>query len=179
MGHLALFDLSVAASLEDADDTGASLVFRQRLADLDYVLEAIIAADARHTRETTASILEDKRDAAAIAIFFGGVSVLVAVSLGILTLLVLRSRTRLVEAHGRLLADRASELEAYAGRVAHDLRTPLAAMMLRVRVAQAWERVEATTLDTRVEPLPTLHVACTLARSAPEILVQPERSVLS
>jgi signal transduction histidine kinase len=41
-----------------------------------------------------------------------------------------RSRRALVEAHAKFLEDRAAELEQFAGRVAHDIRNPLATAVM-------------------------------------------------
>jgi signal transduction histidine kinase len=52
-----------------------------------------------------------------------------------LVLRVLRGRDRLLMQHGRVLAERATELEAFAGRVAHDLKNPLGTMAILVLLA--------------------------------------------
>lgn len=48
----------------------------------------------------------------------------------------LRAQARVAEDRRRLAEERAQELELFAGRVAHDLKSPLGAMLLRVGVAQ-------------------------------------------
>jgi len=65
----------------------------------------------------------------------GIVSLVVAIIAGILVLRLLRSRDRLTREHSRLLTERAAELEAFAGRVAHDLKNPLGTMAVLVLLA--------------------------------------------
>jgi signal transduction histidine kinase len=85
-----------------------------------------------HTRRSTAAILEAKRGATVMAVALGILSVAIAVIATMLVLRVLRARARLIEAHAQVLAARATELEAFAGRVAHDLKNPLGAVALRI-----------------------------------------------
>jgi signal transduction histidine kinase len=72
-----------------------------------------------------------------VAILFGAISIVVAALAGLLAIGKVRARARLVDERDRLLAARATELEAFAGRVAHDLRTPLTSVALRTASLQA------------------------------------------
>jgi signal transduction histidine kinase len=105
---------------------------------LEKVDEAVIGLKALNTSTAQArsnSILQARRGALRLATALGTVSLIVAVIAGLLVLRVSRSRDRLMLKHGRLLAERATELEAFAGRVAHDLKNPLGAMAVLILLA--------------------------------------------
>jgi signal transduction histidine kinase len=108
---------------------------RNRLEKAD---EAVIRPKALNTstaQERSNSILQARRGALRLATVLGMVSLIVAVIAGLLVLRVSRSRDRLMLKHGRLLAERATELEAFAGRVAHDLKNPLGTMAVLILLA--------------------------------------------
>ncbi len=71
-----------------------------------------------------------------LATALGVLSLSVAIIASILVLHALRSRDRSINEHGRMLAERAKELEAFSGRVAHDLKNPLGTMAILVRLAK-------------------------------------------
>jgi signal transduction histidine kinase len=97
--------------------------------------------------ETSAeAVIEHRRASAVAAILLGAISVVVAAFAGVLAIGKVRARARLVEERDRLLAARATELDAFAGRVAHDLRNPLASLALR-----------SATLQHRHQHEPQLH----------------------
>ncbi len=75
-------------------------------------------------------------DALDIVRLCGATSLLVAILATLLVIRVLRGRTRLLEERDLLLAERATELEAFAGRIAHDLRNPLSVFCMRVMTVQ-------------------------------------------
>lgn len=87
-------------------------------------------------RASAEQILQARQEAVGITATLGFVSLLLAVAATILVIRMLRARARLVEERSQLLVARAAELEAFAGRVAHDLRDPLGAVALRVMSAQ-------------------------------------------
>ncbi len=109
----------------------------------DRAIEKLEWVDADYASRTATSIKAARRKATRFAY---GLAALAAAA----ALLVMGSvwwanrsfaamadaRARLEAVRKRLAEQRASELEMFAGRVAHDLRNPLAAIALRVAVAQ-------------------------------------------
>jgi signal transduction histidine kinase len=76
----------------------------------------------------------------------------------ILVMSLMRARARLIAEHQRVLAARATELESFAGRVAHDLKNPLTGVGLRITSA-------LRRSDTDTHPRATLEkVAAQLQR---------------
>jgi signal transduction histidine kinase len=91
-------------------------------------------------RDSTGQTIESAREIARIhdesrelAMLLGAAGIAAAVGAGGVALGVIRRRSKLVAEHEELLAARANELEAFAGRVAHDLRNPLGAIALRIQ----------------------------------------------
>jgi signal transduction histidine kinase len=74
-----------------------------------------------------------------LALLFGGLSVAAAIAAGAFALYALRRQAKVIVEHSHMIEERAKDLEAFAGRVAHDLRNPLAALMLRVETLRARE----------------------------------------
>jgi signal transduction histidine kinase len=77
----------------------------------------------------------------------GAVSSIVSLALALAAALLVRrlakSQERQAELHEELLVARANELDAFAGRVAHDLKNPLASLLMRLSIL----RSHAATLD--------------------------------
>ena len=88
----------------------------------------------RDARGRSDQILHARRSAMRLATGLGVVSWIIAVGASLLVMRALRGRDRLLKDHNRLIAERAAELEAFAGRVAHDLKSPLSAMTMRVHL---------------------------------------------
>jgi signal transduction histidine kinase len=136
---LAAFDEFANKALDEADAgslDAAKLTLLESLHPRRFKAdEAIVrlkSLNADHTRTSAKRILDARRDATLFATVLGIVSLAVAVVATVLVLWVLRGRARLMEEHAHLLATRAKELEAFAGRVAHELKNPLGAVALRV-----------------------------------------------
>jgi signal transduction histidine kinase len=72
-----------------------------------------------------------------LALLFGGLSVVAAIAAGAFALYAMRRQAKVIVEHSHTLEERTQDLEAFAGRVAHDLRNPLAALMLRVETLRA------------------------------------------
>lgn len=84
-------------------------------------------ADAYATR-----ILQTRRQATLIALLLGGASLAIAFVATFLVLRVLRTRAQIAQRYVSMQSERNAELEAFAGRVAHDLRDPLGAIALQM-----------------------------------------------
>jgi signal transduction histidine kinase len=140
---LALLDASITMTLDQADAGSKETAnrtleetFRPRLNDSRRAIEQLKMLNASRIRSAAENILELKRGATLFAITWGVASVLIAVLATVLVFRILRARAGLMSDHAQLLADRATELEAFAGRVAHDLKSPLGAMALWVSAAR-------------------------------------------
>lgn len=77
-------------------------------------------------------ILQTRQRATFIATLLGSASIAIAFVATFLVLRVLRTRAQIAQRYVRLQSERNAELEAFAGRVAHDLRDPLGAIALQV-----------------------------------------------
>src|SRR6185437_1301814 len=84
-------------------------------------------ADAYATR-----ILQTRQQATLIAMLLGGASLAIAFVATCLVLRVLRTRAHIAQRYVSMQSERNAELEAFAGRVAHDLRDPLCAIALQM-----------------------------------------------
>ena len=77
-------------------------------------------------------ILQTRQQATFIATLLGSASLAIAFVSTFLVLRVLRTRAHIAQRYLRLQSERNAELEAFAGRVAHDLRDPLGAIALQI-----------------------------------------------
>jgi signal transduction histidine kinase len=110
----------------------------EAVADVDVVRAATTRAsrtllgltrfNVQHAHESTTYIdtLHDR--VARTALVLDGIAVLVAILATARVWALFRVHTRLLQAHGDLLERRASELEGFGKRVAHDLLSPLSAL---------------------------------------------------
>jgi signal transduction histidine kinase len=102
-------------------------------------ISSLKALNARVASASAEDILRTRREAIVVSLVFGGIGLIVAIIATVLVLRLLGNRARLINEHTGILAARATELEAFAGRVAHDLRNPLGAVALRVLSASRRE----------------------------------------
>ncbi len=154
VGDLALLDESIAAVLRAAD-AGADDAARRAMRDQYRPRRDRVAEDVAGLRKLNgdylfasgANIVRARQSATRIATLLGVTSMLLAALATVLVLRSLRTRTRIVEERDRLLAARATELEAFSGRVAHDLRGPLAAIAMRLMVMKEQRDLASPTRD--------------------------------
>jgi signal transduction histidine kinase len=102
--------------------------------EIDAALLRLKAINARDAGNRSAQILRARRSAMSLATILGVASWLVAVGASLLVMRNFRSHDRLLKEHNRLISERSAELEAFTGRIAHDLKSPLAAMSMRVHL---------------------------------------------
>ncbi len=140
--NLVLLDQATKNALDEADASpfaAARLMlyepFHERLEGVDESVVRLKALNTNLAQARSEDILKTRRVAMVLATVLGIVSLVVAIIASILVLRVLRGRDRLTREHSRLLAQRATELEAFAGRVAHDLKNPLGTMAILVLLA--------------------------------------------
>ena len=96
----------------------------------------IVQLDARLAEDTALRIEEVHRRADRLALQMDTLCVLVAALAGWLVARALGRARRLETEHRELIERRAEELEQFAGRVAHDVLSPLATVGLALSVAQ-------------------------------------------
>jgi signal transduction histidine kinase len=120
LAKLDAHDLRAARDLADRDFHSA----------VDRTASGMLAAielNAENASEL-ADRIERQRHRALLAAFgLDGLAVVLTLFAGLLALRAVRKAERYLEAHNRLLADRAEELEQFASRVSHDILSPLGA----------------------------------------------------
>jgi signal transduction histidine kinase len=95
-------------------------------------LQELINLNVATVHRRAARIEAAQSSAARRAVFFGALSLATALVATALALRIMRDQGRILHERQELLEARASELEAFAGRVAHDLRNPIGGMTLQV-----------------------------------------------
>lgn len=102
------------------------------VASLDHACDRAVADvftdvqfNAKNGVQIARRIGEIRRESAIIALALDAASVGLTVLVAWLAVRALRSHIALLRRHNQLLADRADELEIFAGRVAHDIRNPI------------------------------------------------------
>lgn len=144
---------AVGRALDDAD-VGARDAAMETLSHsvlpialhMDQSFEQLRRVSENSVKLSTEDILGVRRYALAMATMLGLLSLAMAIVATALVLQGLGTRARLVADRDRLLTERASELESFAGRVAHDLRDPLNAVGLRLAAMSQGGNLDAQQL---------------------------------
>lgn len=127
-------------------------VSHARTSQIDKHAQAIAStSDNEHSVRNALEIARLRDEAGDLALALGALGVVAAVASGGIAISAMRRQARLVAAHTELLDRRAIELEAFAGRVAHDLRNPLGAIALRIESARMRGGADAAALDRLAE----------------------------
>src|SRR6185312_1180126 len=116
-------------------DTGREALreqFEPALERTDAAAGALQSLNETEARAQATRILQTRHQATLIATLLGGASLAIAFVVTFLVLRVLRARAELTQRYMLVQRERNAELEAFAGRVAHDLRDPLGAIALQV-----------------------------------------------
>jgi signal transduction histidine kinase len=108
----------------------------------DSALAALQRLNEAQARTHALRILQARRRSTSTATLLGAASLAIALVSTLLVLRVLRARAQLTQEYVRLLTERGAELEAFAGRVAHDLKDPLNAVALQAVAIQRSQRAE-------------------------------------
>ena len=124
---------SAAGSVQEAVATLRNTLQPQILL-AERALDELQAWNAGQVRGVADRILGIRERSMRLAIASGTASLAFAIIATVLVLRILRGRALLIRENARMLEERGRELEAFAGRVAHDLRDPLNAMTLQVHV---------------------------------------------
>lgn len=107
-------------------------IFEPALEQTDAATGTLQRLSETAARVHAMRILQTRRQATFIATLLGSASLAIAFMATFLVLRVLRTRAQIAQRYVRLQGERNAELEAFAGRVAHDLRDPLGAIALQV-----------------------------------------------
>jgi signal transduction histidine kinase len=122
----------------DAATTGERLrTLRQAADDLDLRLDELHDINALGLQADANALLAKQESSLALISWLDVAGIIVA---GLVTLVlakILKRHVRLENERRRVVEERASELEAFSARVAHDLRSPLSRVSLALAVADA------------------------------------------
>jgi len=123
-GHADRAAAAIRTSLRPAiDELGAAV-----LRDIDV--------NNRGAEQMTHRIQSARLRARRISLVLDGASVLAAMAIAAACLHVIRAHERLAREHTALVERRADELEGFAGRIAHDVLSPLANVAMSLELAQ-------------------------------------------
>jgi signal transduction histidine kinase len=131
-------DVTEAAGRDDLEHARALVDGRLRRATerTSAALLRAIEFNADRARELALRIEDIRTTSSRVAWALNLICGLLSLLAGALAWRAMRRQARLVAAHVRLTEGRAEELEAFAGRVAHDIVNPVATAMLGVEIAQ-------------------------------------------
>ena len=114
-GVLARFELS-------PDHGGSDPALRL---DIERSLDRLVRINRTASHEQAAAIRRIHGRAILVDVFVGGLAFALAALIAVITVRLLRRQQQLVADHVALIEERNRELDAFAGRAAHDLRVPL------------------------------------------------------
>ncbi|HSD86301.1 MAG TPA: HAMP domain-containing sensor histidine kinase [Kofleriaceae bacterium] len=112
--------------LERLQAVGVHPADRRLLRDIEASLDRIVQINQRQAAENVAGILTAFHQDYAIDALGGTIAIVLTFVVGAALLRSIRRQRVLLAAHLAMKDQRQSDLEAFAGRVAHDLRGPLA-----------------------------------------------------
>ena len=155
---------AVEASLKRALETASSgdndkarrilsLELHPAVQQLDDALATLVAFNTSQVHDSMTAIRGSRQSALQWAWTLGAASVCLAISSAIAALYSLRNHAKVTAERNRLLSERATELESFAGRIAHDLRGPLSAMLLRLNAAER-KQLSAEDVVPMVDRIP-------------------------
>jgi signal transduction histidine kinase len=128
------------AQVNAGDRAGALATVRDQLRQaVDQTIDDLSRAvqfNARQAQELAMRIERERVRSNLIAYGLDAVSALFAVAAALFAMRAVRRYTALLEAHNRLVEDRAAELEQFAGRVAHDVLSPLSAVSIALALLE-------------------------------------------
>ena len=127
-------DAALARMFEAAsDDLGGSYATVQDAVDqADDALERLLELNAREAHDEIRQVSAMRRRTSRTALVLDSVCISISILAAVITVRALRRQRALERAYASALAERASELDMFAKRVAHDLLGPLSALSLVV-----------------------------------------------
>lgn len=149
---IARFDAAVDRGSSDAANATLHADVAQAATRLDGAIARALDFNSMRTRDLTRQIAQLRQRALAIAVGLDVVCTAIAVAGAMLLRRIVREHESLIERHLALQEERASELEQFAGRVAHDILSPLSTVGLALELAaepgHAHERAKLTERGT-------------------------------
>lgn len=136
--------LASIGALDAACDRGSAAV----LADIEF--------NARNGEQIGRRIDALRIRALAVASALDAVSVLLTICVAALVLRAVTRQWELIRRHNQLLAERADELEKFAGRVAHDIRGPISAATMSLALVRRQPGVDAKIEELSARGLSSL-----------------------
>jgi signal transduction histidine kinase len=109
---------------------------------LSAALTRTVEFNATQSHDLALRIKSLRGNSTRVAFGLDALSALVAVAGAIVLHRAMRSHAELAERHRRLLEERASELEQFAGRIAHDILSPLGTVGLVLKLAETPGKAE-------------------------------------
>ena len=128
IGALAAGDLEAGRHLEDRLDSASD--------DLSRLLSQDIDLNAAAATRLAAEIQTNRRRGIILAIVLDGIGIVLAVVAAAWSLRVARAHATAVQACREMAERRAEELDRFAGRMAHDVRTPLSVVGISLAMAE-------------------------------------------
>jgi signal transduction histidine kinase len=102
----------------------------------DVAVHELQLFNVNQAKAAASNIAASNAVSRATALGLSAFSIVTALIAGALVLRLGRKQARMAAEHDAVLTMRATELEAFAGRVAHDLKSPLGSLALRLAVMQ-------------------------------------------
>jgi signal transduction histidine kinase len=119
---------SVLRAAEDGDATKAGLLIQEVDAAFDRAGRTILTTlefDASQVRTLARQVRDVRRNTLTIIVVLDSIATAIAIAAAFIAYRVTREHDRLLQAHNSLLSARVTELDRFAGRMAHDVMSPL------------------------------------------------------
>ncbi|MBX3208341.1 MAG: sensor histidine kinase [Labilithrix sp.] len=117
-----------------------SMDFATAATNLSAAIMDVIEVNATHAHDLALEIQRIRSKATYAAFGLDALATVIAVAGAVMLRGVIRDHAALVERHRALEGERASELEQFAGRVAHDILSPLGAVSFALQLASQPEQ---------------------------------------
>ncbi len=137
--------LALSRENRDVEARAAMSGVESRLAAIGTDVDELVRINDREAERAAARIKKLQRSSLAISIGLQFVAVLLILGIGVWCTRLVRAREGDVHRYALALEEHNRELDAFAGRVAHDLRGPLSTINLSVSVLAKRMPAEATT----------------------------------
>src|SRR3954468_17870496 len=152
VANMRAFDEAVERALERARSGGGATPVRELLPYGDAAAKAaqeILDVDAREEEQMAARIETVHERADKLALQLDAVSAILAAKAAAMAVRAVRHMIRLQEQNRQLMERKAAELEQFAGRVAHDVLSPLSSVSLALSLVQKTSGQAAQNAEAR------------------------------